>query len=68
MAKKYTSMKMPGATMVVKSVSKESKMEKLYQRITDLERLSKKNDYVSGLLLTGGIKKYWVLKSETEVK
>ncbi len=61
-------MKMPGATMVVKSVSKESKMEKLYQRITDLERLSKKNDYVSGLLLTGGIKKYWVLKSETEVK
>ena len=28
---------------------------------------SKKNEYGSGLLLTGGTKKSWVLKSETEV-
>ena len=37
--KQYTTMNIPGVTMVVETESKESKLEKLYQRINDLERI-----------------------------
>jgi transposase len=37
--KQYTTMNIPGVTMVVETESKESKLEKLYQRINDLERM-----------------------------
>lgn len=36
--KSYSSMNVPGVTMVIESESKESKLEKLYQMISELER------------------------------
>jgi transposase len=35
----YTSMNIAGVTMVVETESKESKLEQLYRRINDLERM-----------------------------
>jgi len=37
--KQYSSMNIPGVVMVVESQSKESKLESLFQRITDLEQM-----------------------------
>jgi transposase len=37
--KQYSSMNIPGVTMVVETESKENKLEKLYNRIGELERM-----------------------------